>query len=177
MSVNLPTEVFLHIVRCRCQHPTHYDFLPLDGPQPLDVSYYSHPRDWVPHEVLLASHEDYSLASLYSWECVTVLSIRALRNSVLDALNRTEKLFPGERKLPRDIIRCLDLSFNGRPAADVQVLPDLVRTLRLTEINTLVLSHPSTLQLFYDRPPSPALPDPLPFSSPFPPSLRVILFA
>ncbi|KAF5332285.1 hypothetical protein D9611_008085 [Ephemerocybe angulata] len=174
MSSELSSEVWLHIVRCRCEHPHHYDFLPLDGPQPLDVAYCSHPREWVPCELLRTSAGKYTMASLYSWECVTVLSIDALRHSVLTALNRSEKLLDGvEPKLPREIIRCLDLSFDERPTTDVQVLPDLGRILGLTNIDTLVLSHPTTLRLFYDEPPSPTLP--LPFSSPFPSSLRVIL--
>ncbi|KAF6759633.1 hypothetical protein DFP72DRAFT_1063977 [Ephemerocybe angulata] len=172
MSSRLPNDILLHIARFRSAHPEYYDYNPMDSPHPLDVPPYSHPEDWCARELLLASTSLYCFTSLYSWQCVMVISVRALP-SIQAAVHR-ETLYPGEARLPRDIIRCLDLSFNLKFAANEPY--DLVSA--LPNLDTLVLSHGFPTMLSFCEPRSSvefALPQPLP--TPFPSSLRAVLFA
>ncbi|KAF6741387.1 hypothetical protein DFP72DRAFT_1084093 [Ephemerocybe angulata] len=166
----VPNEILLNVAQLRCAHPTYYDYNSLDSHHALDVPPYSHPEDWCAIELLLSSFILYSLASLYSWECVLVISVQALP-SILTAVRR-DTIFPGESALPRDIIRCLDLSFNLQLASND--LHDLVRC--LPNLDTLVLSHNTSMLFFCNPCPSPNN-IPLPFPSPFTSSLRAVLFA
>ncbi|KAF6743204.1 hypothetical protein DFP72DRAFT_859186 [Ephemerocybe angulata] len=171
MPPRVPNEILLTIAQLRCAHPTYYDYIDLDSHHPLDVPPYSHPQDWCAIELLLTSSAVYSMASIYSWECVMVISIRALP-SVMTAARR-EILYAGESRLPRDIIRCLDLSFNLGYASSE--LHHLVHS--LPNLDTLVLSHMTPTMLLFCDPTPPRDNIPLPFPSPFPPSLRAVLFS
>ncbi|KAF6741982.1 hypothetical protein DFP72DRAFT_1082842 [Ephemerocybe angulata] len=170
MQARVPNEIILYIAQLRCAHPTYYDYNSLDSHHALDVPPYSHPLDWCAIELLLTSSNVYSLASLYSWECVLVISIRALP-SIITAVRR-ETIFPGESALPRDIIRCLDLAFNLRLASND--LHDLVRC--LPNLDTLILSDITSMLFFCNPRPAPNN-IPQPFPSPFSSSLRAVLFA
>ncbi|KAF6744751.1 hypothetical protein DFP72DRAFT_1078093 [Ephemerocybe angulata] len=172
MSVQLPNDIVLYVARLRCVHPEYYDYISIDGPCPLDVPPYSHPQDWCPQEVLLVSSAVYSMASLYSWDCALLMSQHALPS--IQAAIRRRSLIRGESRLPRDIIRCLDLDFDLRFACNQ--LPQLISG--LPHLDTVVLSHSvSSMLLFCDSTRSPSIINPLPLPSPFPSSLRAVLFS
>ncbi|KAF6741288.1 hypothetical protein DFP72DRAFT_842723 [Ephemerocybe angulata] len=172
MPPRVPNEILLKIAQLRCAHPECYDYNAMDSPHALDVPPYFHPEDWCARELLLANTTVYSLTSPLSWEVVLVISPNALP-SIQAAVHR-ETFYLGEARLPRDVIRCLDLSFDLKYAEDeiyhlVSALPNL---------DTLVLSHAVHTMLVFCQPRSPAdfaLPQPLP--TPFPTSLRAVLFA